>query len=143
MMIRSIVFGNPANEGAAQASGCETGLTQFHGRNRVLVIFADKANTGTPEQKTLLSSAQDGLLARDVVVLLAKGQAVTPIFGEAEPIEYDKLRTRLSGPDTGRFMAVLVGKDGVVKLREREPVTPAELFQAIDNEAATAANRPS
>lgn len=143
MIIRSIVFGNPASEGAAQASGCETGLTQFHGRNRVLVIFADKANTETPEQKTMLSGAQEGLLERDIVVLLAKGQAVTPIFGEAEPIEYDKLRTRLSGPDTGRFMAVLVGKDGVVKMREREPVTPAELFQVVDSEAAPAGNQPS
>ncbi|MDO9417056.1 DUF4174 domain-containing protein [Pararhizobium sp.] len=132
MNLSSIVFGTASTGVSGVPQCCETGLKQFHWKKRVLVIFADKGNAETARQKNMLATAREGLAERDVVVLLAKGQTVTPIFGEAEPLDYNLMRVRLSGPDTERFMAVLLGKDGTVKLREREAVTPAELFALID-----------
>ncbi|MET0747656.1 MAG: DUF4174 domain-containing protein [Rhizobium sp.] len=107
-------------------------LERFQWKNRVVVIFADTDNAKASRQENLLLAERDGLAERDLVVLRIAQGSVAPLFGVAEGLEADMVRTDLEGPDAGIFAAVLVGKDGSVKLRAVEPITAGELFVTID-----------
>lgn len=107
-------------------------LSAFQWENRVLVVFGPGADPATAEQLRRIASEAEGLSDRDMVVLHVDGDAVHTIFGTtpATPAA-DRLREQLD--QTGdTFAAVLVGKDGGVKLRRAEPVATAELFGLVD-----------
>ncbi len=71
------------------------------------------------EQARLLAADRAGAAERDLVVV--------------EPVALDQadLRRRY-GVAPGRFAALLIGRDGGVKLRSGEPMSTRTLFEAID-----------
>ena len=86
---------------------------------RPVLIFADTpADPDYQGQLEALEKAAEGLAARDMVVLV-----------DADPAAGGALRERL---EVQGFAAVLIGKDGGVKLREPHPVAPLELFALVD-----------
>lgn len=87
-------------------------------QHRLLVIFADEeTDPRLTAQRRLLGPAIAQLRERDVLLIEVVGD--------------DPLREGL-GVEKRGFHAVLVGKDGGVKLREREPVRPQTLTAVID-----------
>ena len=79
-------------------------LSPFQWEKRVLVIFGSVSNPAVSQQLAVLETEGDGLSDRDLLVLH---------MGDG-------------------FEAVLVGKDGGVKLRRTAPVSATELFGTID-----------
>ncbi|TCU18924.1 DUF4174 domain-containing protein [Rhizobium sullae] len=108
-------------------------LEQFRWKSRVLVIFADKDNSRAARQENQLLADRTGLEERDMVILKVSGSTVKPIFGGGGNLNEKALRKELHAPEAGEFGAVLVGKDGTVKLKVSEPVSNGELLAIIDS----------
>ncbi|WP_319826248.1 DUF4174 domain-containing protein [Thalassovita sp.] len=99
--------------------GAETTLDQFLWTARPIVVFADSpADPRFIEQLRFLSTDPDGLLLRDVVVLI-----------DTSPKQKSALRETLRPRG---FMLVLIDKDGQVKLRKPAPWTVREITRSID-----------
>lgn len=87
-------------------------------QHRLLIIFSDEeTDPRLATQRRLLGPAIAQLRERDVLLIEVVGD--------------DPLREGL-GVEKRGFHALLVGKDGGVKLREREPVRPQTLLAVID-----------
>ncbi|MDF2233277.1 DUF4174 domain-containing protein [Albimonas sp. CAU 1670] len=94
-------------------------LSAWSWQARPLLIFADSAQDHAYRaQIEALQGVESELEARDVVLL-----------ADVDPDGDGALRRKLG---VEGFAAILVGKDGGVKLREPHPVAPAELFALID-----------
>ena len=109
---------------AALATGAAAAgpLDAYRWRARVLVLSApDAADAGLSAQRAALGAMRGGLAERDLVVLEA--------VGDTEAAR--ALRTQLALP-AGEFRAVLIGKDGGVKLTAAAPIPPKTLFATID-----------
>ncbi|UMY18406.1 DUF4174 domain-containing protein [Methylobacterium organophilum] len=109
---------------ALLAGGAADGdpLAAHQWRSRVLVLSAPGAEDKTLRaQREALASARTRLRERDLVVLEAVGSSADAV----------RLRRRL-GLSAEAFHAVLVGKDGGVKLSSQEPIPPQTLFSTID-----------
>jgi hypothetical protein len=101
-------------------------LKPFQWKARVLVVSAPKGDDASLRaQAAILSADGDGQADRDM--------AVIRLVGDQGPagVDAQALRERLSLPPD-RFEVVLVGKDGTIVLRRRQPVPLAELFDRID-----------
>lgn len=97
-------------------------LARYRWTARVLVVLAaDPESPDLAEQKRQIESLKDGAAERELVV-------VQPPAGSAEATA---LRTWL-GLSSEPFQAVLVGKDGGVKLRAAKPIMAPELVATID-----------
>jgi hypothetical protein len=93
---------------------------------RVLVVSAPKSDDpGLRAQDAILKSDLDGQAERDLKVIRLVG-AEGPAIVDAQA-----LRERLSLPPD-RFEVVLVGKDGTIVLRRRQPISLGDLFERID-----------
>ncbi|TCP89284.1 uncharacterized protein DUF4174 [Rhizobium sp. PP-CC-2G-626] len=118
--------------GTSHASAA--GLDAFGWKNRVLIVFAK--NPGDPaaaEQRRLLVDDTKALADRDMVVLEVVGDTVKPIYGKAAAVTAQELRNDAGIEEGRRFTAILVGKDGGIKLRADKPVAPDQLFGLIDS----------
>jgi hypothetical protein len=94
-------------------------ISQYHWRNRVLVILAPRASDGAFEtQKNAYERAKDEYNERDLVVL-------------AESDEDGPLHRRFHVP-ASEFRVLLVGKDGHTALERSKPVGNEDLFGLID-----------
>ena len=94
-------------------------LSQFVWEKRPLIVFADSPNDSSfGLQMEYLNEGVEGLAERDVVVLT-----------DTDPSSQSALRTKLRPRG---FMMVLIGKDGVVKLRKPLPWDVRELSRTID-----------
>lgn len=127
-MSKTLLYGATKVDGSTAVSSLEA----FQWKNRVLAIFADGDNARASRQENLLLAERDGLAERDLIVLRVDESTMSSVFGAAGSLPVDALRSDLEAPEPGVFAAVLVGKDGSVKLRAVEPVTCDELFAAID-----------
>lgn len=107
-------------------------LAQFQWDKRVLVLFAEGDAGDLHRQTGLLATVRDGLADRDMVVLSVRDDQMQAVFGDAAGLDAQALRTAVGGADTDAFEAVLIGKDGGVKQRWLQPVSPGELFAIID-----------
>lgn len=91
-------------------------LADYRWEKRILLIFGeDKYAALAAKQKEILLAQSKGLEERDL-----------QIFVNPEPRSMRELHNQ-----TG-FEVVLVGKDGGVKKRKTELLTPEELFDIID-----------
>ncbi len=101
-------------------------LKALQWKARVLVVSAPKIDDADLRgQDAILSADADGQADRDLkVVRLVGSQGAAGVDAAA-------LRERLSMPPD-RFEVVLVGKDGTVVLRRRQPIPLGELFGRID-----------
>lgn len=127
-MSKTLLYGATKVDGALAVSHLEP----FRWKYRVVAIFADADNAKASRQENQLLAERDGLAERDLVVLRVAEGMVKALFGAADDLDADLLRTDLEAPEVGVFAAILVGKDGSVKLRAVEPMTSGELFATID-----------
>lgn len=97
----------------------EVSLDDFKWQHRPVVIFADSAlDPAFEEQMSLLRAREDELRARDVVVITDTAP---------EPLSALRRKLRPRG-----FMLVLIGKDGMVKIRKPFPWDVREISRSID-----------
>ena len=118
---------------ATAAHAAPNDLAKYQWKNRVLVIFSSRAAPEFEKQRQVISAQQAAIADRDLVVLAVDGKTVAPLYGKADGLQADDIRARLQGPGGKAFQAVLVGKDGLVKLRKDTAVSGAELFGLIDS----------
>lgn len=108
--------------GGVDGSAAPDPLAAHRGASRILVVAAPSAqDPALAAQREALASARSGLKERDLVVIEAVGASD----------EAASLRQQLGVPDRA-FRAVLIGKDGGVKLSAGEPLAPQRLFATID-----------
>ncbi|WP_375172676.1 DUF4174 domain-containing protein [Pseudooceanicola sp.] len=94
-------------------------LSDYRGSERLVVIFAPSLDD--PKMKQALAAlrlAEPGLDDRDVVVL-------TDTSPEADSLMREKLNPE-------GFTMLLVGKDGGIKMRTQDVMSPEEIFATID-----------
>ena len=116
-MSKTLLYGATKVEETEGAYAAVESLEQFRWKNRVLVIFADSDNSRAARQENQLLADRPGLDERDMVVLKISGGTVKHVFGAGENLDEQALRRELDAPEAGEFGAVLVGKDGTVKLK--------------------------
>ncbi len=99
---------------------------------RPLILFApDETHAIRAAQSSALENQSDALRERDMVFIEVIGQT-THIDGHAAPeLHADTLRRRY-GVAAGDAVALLVGKDGGVKLRQTRAIEASTLFETID-----------
>ncbi|MCW0000626.1 DUF4174 domain-containing protein [Pararhizobium sp. YC-54] len=115
-------------------------LADFEWRYRVLVIFPDKEHADAARQADMLLAQADGLRERDIIVLEVGRQDVKALFGPQYDLNCYAIRYDLDVTD-GFFALILVGKDGAVKFRSGEVVTPGTIFDLIDQLPVRTAER--
>jgi hypothetical protein len=94
-------------------------LDAYRWKNRPVLLFAPSPDDPAyVEQRALFHAAAEGLLEREIVVLI-----------DTEPKEDGELRRRF---DVQGFEVLLVGKDGGVKLRKQKPIASEELRSEMD-----------
>ena len=97
-------------------------LREHRWKHRVVVVLA-------PDSTLPAYRAQMAELARHRASLTERDVRVLPAL--AAEAQSRTLRRQLAVPD-GEFRVVLVGKDGMPKLRRRAPLAVDELLQTID-----------
>ena len=99
--------------------GKEADLNEFLWIKRPVVVFADSpADPRFVQQINALSDRLDDLAERDVVIIT-----------DTDPSNPSAIREKLRPRG---FMLVLIGKDGMVKLRKPVPWDVRELSRSID-----------
>lgn len=114
---------------SAAASAASSPLAPYVGRSRVLVMSAPVASD--PEfsrQSEIVAAAAPGMKDRDLVVIRI-GDTASDDRGAT--LDAKAVRENLSIP-AGRFVAVLIGKDGGVKMRRETTIEARDLFGTID-----------
>ncbi len=90
-------------------------------KSRVLLVFAPgAADPSLAAQRRLIAAANPGATERNLVLVISTG-------GQDDPA----LRRRYGAATTG-FEALLIGKDGGVKLTSTQPIPAQTLFDTID-----------
>jgi hypothetical protein len=115
---------------AATQMFAAAGLSTLQWQKRVLVVFAEPKDPHLSQQLRLLEAVQPGLAERDLVVYAVSGSRVAPVLGNHVAVDAADLRQQLD--PIGGFEVVLVGKDGGIKHRQDNPITPGDLFAIID-----------
>lgn len=111
--------------GQAPPQGLVQTLRATRGEERrLLVAAATAAQADFRLQKALLAPMQAQLAARDLLVL-------DVLYDHLSAADRQLLARRYGLRPPG-FAAVLVGKDGGVKLRNTRPLEPAALLAAVD-----------
>lgn len=92
---------------------------------RVLLLAAPTAaQADFQAQKAQLAAHAAGLAERDVLVL--------DLLADQLSAADQQFLARTFNLKSSAFAAVLIGKDGGVKRRSARPLTPAELFETVD-----------
>lgn len=132
-MVRSLAMAVLAGLFLAGSAGAnEDGLGRYGWKNRVFLVFAPRGDPMADEQRRILMSDPTELDERDMVVLMISEDRVTALHGMAKGVTATALRRDAGVATDAPFTAVLVGKDGGIKLRAKEPVRAMDLFGLID-----------
>ena len=132
-MAKPLIYGATKVDDSNPGYAAVESLEPFQWKSRVLVIFSDSGNAKASRQENMLLEARDGLAERDLVILRLHAGKVAPLFGSGERLSAAAIAKDVEGPKAGEFAAVLVGKDGTVKLRVAEPISADELFAILDS----------
>ncbi|HLJ57146.1 MAG TPA: DUF4864 domain-containing protein [Chthonomonadaceae bacterium] len=122
---------------AAVPAGARTGgdadLDQYRNKNRLLILCAPSPDDGRFAQEAArIRGAADGLKERDVLRFELFETGVSRRDGaELKPRTADLLRRKLHAAK-GRFMLLLIDKNGRSIAASGRPMARAELFAAID-----------
>ncbi len=126
----------PLAAGAAMLAGAvwpaKATMEAYRWENRPLVVFApDSDHPIVAAQRDQLEGQLGALRERDIVVIEVIGRDTT-IDGEStSALEADTLRQRyrVNGDEAA---ALLIGKDGGVKIRQPGAISADRLFETID-----------
>ncbi len=112
---------------ASCAAAAPSGIDAIRWKRRVILVSAPASDDPRLlDQRRLLANWRQAAEDRDVTIVQIVGAAVEGLDGKA-----DDLRERFSLPPS-QFTVVLIGKDGHVAFRSREPVGGADLTRTID-----------
>jgi hypothetical protein len=112
---------------AALMAAAPSSLAAMRWEKRMLLVSApDARDPGLIEQRRIIRGWKAGADERDLVLVEIVSDKVAGASDNAAA-----LRHRYRIPATG-FSVVLIGKDGGIKLRERQPVTAAAIEATID-----------
>lgn len=108
-------------------------LSDLRWQNRVVVVFAEhQQNEYYLDQMNRLKNAQEGIKERDLVIISIFNDGESNIDGlPVTESSSQNIRKKLN-PNNQAFAFILIGKDGGVKMREQQVVTPGALFAVID-----------
>ena len=110
----------------------ESPLDAYRWQNRIVIVFAGAdATEQLAQQRRMLASNPCGLQDRDVLVVTVEDDSVAVDGIPHHAMDADRLRAVFDVPEQG-YVLLLVGKDGGVKLRLKEPVAAEDLFALID-----------
>ena len=131
---RCVVLAMVCGSGLASEMASEPAfaLDLYKWKKRPLVVFAPGETT--PDyvaQRAIVSNSRAGFAERDVVIVFVVGDRVRTELGDGRGLGAETLRKRF-GVAPGAFRALLVGKDGGVKLSSGSPLAAATLFKEID-----------
>lgn len=118
---------------ASAAQAAPNDLSRYQWKNRVLVIFSDPTSTEFKKQSQVILAQKSALADRDLVVMAIDGKTIVPLFGNVDGLQADAVRADVKAPAGNSFHVLLVGKDGLVKLRRDTAVSGPELFGLIDS----------
>jgi hypothetical protein len=125
-----LLLGAIAVSCAADANAA--GMDAYRWKYRPVMVFAPSADTPALAQQKRVVGAESGLLRdRDIVVVYVVGDDVSHVFGPAPGAGAAALRARY-GVEKNAFAALLVGKDGGVKLRSAAALSGNRLAGLID-----------
>ncbi|CAN7598179.1 DUF4174 domain-containing protein [Pararhizobium sp. LjRoot235] len=106
-------------------------LVDFEWRYRVLVIFPGEDRGRAMRQANMLLADTGELGKRDLIVLEVDRDDVKVLFGPQHDLNAYAIRYDLDVADDA-FALLLVGKDGLVKLRSEDVVPVSTIFELID-----------
>ena len=107
-------------------------MSGYKWKNRPLVVFApDAASAKLAQQRSIVAARRGGFAERHMVIVYVVGDSVSTDLGGGPGMSASQLRGRF-GVGKGSFRALLVGKDGGVKLSSAGPLSSATLFGTID-----------
>lgn len=118
--------------GATNMVYAEGPLDAYRWQNRIVVIFADQdAKQDLARQYQALLIDSDDMRDRDLIVVAVETDLVEIDGVASQAIRANGLRDAFNIPEQG-FSILLIGKDGGVKFRSRQPVATKDLFALID-----------
>ncbi len=108
-------------------------MSGYQWKNRPLVVFAPvNQSVNLVRQRRIINANRAGFQNRDMVVITVVGDRVTTRFGRSPRLGAEGLRQRF-GVGRDQFRALLVGKDGGVKLSASNAIGAERLFGLIDS----------
>ena len=110
-------------------------MTEFQWKNRLLLIFApDRKHPIFANMHKSIASKQVDVVDRDLVVFEIFESGSSFIGADMlDTTQADSLRKKFAAPP-GKFTAILIGKDGGIKLRTEDKDTQLEeIFALIDS----------
>jgi hypothetical protein len=112
---------------ASDAHAASSSVDGYRWNKRLLITFAhDAASTALAKQRMLANDGKADYAERDLVSIEVIGDTVRGASDSAS-----ELRRRY-GISSGDFRVLLIGKDGGVKMKSKEPIEPQTLFGTID-----------
>lgn len=107
-------------------------MNGYRWKKRPLVVFAGSAtDPSLARQRAVVAANRAAFAERDMVIVYVVGDDVSSDLGGGPVLSASAMRARY---DVGgaAFRAVLVGKDGGVKLTSSKPLGDGVLFSTID-----------
>lgn len=107
-------------------------MSVYKWKKRPLLVFAGSdTSKSLAEQRRIIANSRGELADRDVVVVWIVGSNATAELGKAPTLTAAGLRARY-GIGAHEFRALLVGKDGTVKLSSTKALEGSALVSTID-----------
>lgn len=128
------LFALVATTAAIAASLPSAGMTMsaYKWKKRPLVVFAPSdGDPGLARQRAIVAGLGPAFQDRQIVVVYVVGNTVSADLGPGPGIGAAALRERF-GVAASAFRAVLVGKDGGIKISSGTPIASSPLFATID-----------
>ena len=121
-------------QASEKGSVADLDLDALRWKNRVFLLFShSESDASFQSQKKGLAFGAEGVVERELVILEITEQGQSRAGNQLlSGKSVQAIRKRL-GVETGPFQVLLIGKDGGVKLRSREPVSTKDLFGLIDS----------
>jgi hypothetical protein len=132
MRLLPLLTGLAANMAFA-AAGDAASLGAYTWKDRVIVVFADRAGEALADQRRRLEAASAALKERDMAVLAVVGpDRVEHWIGPDRGGDAASLRQHFKVPAGQAFAIFLVGKDGGTKWSAREPSDLEPVIGLVD-----------
>jgi hypothetical protein len=113
-------------------AGSADAMTDYKWTYRPVIVFAGSERLAPlAEQRRIVAASRASLAERDVLVIWVVGDKVSAELGPHPKQSAQALRARFGASKSG-FRAILVGKDGGIKLSSASPLDATALYATID-----------